>query len=358
MRSLVLGASAVALVALVGCFGSSSSPGAPTPIPAGDDAAVLDGGADGTPPVDASSHASSDAAAAVDAGTPADALADASPPGYGDAGTTSFGTGNVTSPQGIAIDPTSGAIWVASFAGGLVEFDATDAYVGAFGTGGAGQIAQGAGVAVDSKGNVYVGDYGAHDVVEFDKAGTYLATFPAADAGVTLGRVTGVAIDTNDRLFAIDDDNSLVLEFTAGGAVSNQFSTSQASQPALAGSVGMHFDPSGNLWIADYYYHSFVQYSASGQLLAQYGTNSASAVPSGFAQPYGLTVDPTGNVWVTDSKNDDVQEFDTHGSFKVLLGASGTGPGQFAGPNGIAVDANGRVLVSDGGNNRIVVFVP
>jgi sugar lactone lactonase YvrE len=349
MRSLVLG---VCAVGLVGCFGSSS-PATPGPVASVDDASTLDAATDGTLP-----DASSDAAGPGDAGTPADALADSGSPGYADGGTTSFGAGNVTSPQGIAIDPATGAIWVASFAGGLVEFDASEAYVGTFGASGAGEIVKGAGVAIDSKGNVYVGDYGADDVVEFDKTGTYLARFPSSDAGVTLGRVTGVAIDASDHLFALDDDNSLVLEFTAGGAVSNQFSTSQAGQPSLSGGVGAHFDASGSLWIADYYYHSFVQYSATGQLLAQYGTSAASAVPGGFAEPYGLTVDPTGNVWVTDTQNDDVQEFDIHGTFKALLGASGTGPGQFNGPNGIAVDANGRVLVSDGGNNRIVVFLP
>ena len=206
---------------------------------------------------------------------------------------------------------------------------------------------------------MYVGDYGAHDVVEFDAAGNYVATFPAADAGVTLGRVTGVALDASDHLFAIDDDASQVLQFNSAGGVSSQFSTSQMSQASsLAGSVGMHFDAGGDLWIADYYYHSFVQYTPAGQLVAQYGMASQTAVAGGFSEPYGLTVDASGNVWVTDAANNDVQEFGADGAFKALFGASGTGPGQFSGPNGIAVDAKGRVLVSDGGNNRIVVFEP
>jgi streptogramin lyase len=324
---------------LVGCFGSSS--------PA--EADHLDAGA---PLLDSSYDAPAsqeDTGVARDAGLPAP----------GEAGApTSFGTGNVSSPQGIAIDPGTGAVWVASFDGALVKFDANDGYLATFGTAGAGQLSQGAGVALDSKGNVYVGDYGAHDVVEFDPAGTYVATFPAADAGVTLGRVTGVAVDSSDRLFAIDDDNSLVLRFDAAGDVASQFSTAQPGGPSLAGSVGMHVDAGGNLWIADYYYHSFAQYTPTGQLLAQYGMASQSASPGGFAEPYGLTVDANGNVWVTDAANNDVQEFDSHGSFEALLGATGMGPGQLQSPNGIAVDAKGRVLVADGGNNRIVVFEP
>jgi DNA-binding beta-propeller fold protein YncE len=339
MRSLIICSCALCLA---GCFGSSTTPAVGNPT---FDAGALD--------------ASSDAAALRDAGAVADGTADSGSPGAGEAGPPmSFGMGNIASPQGIAIDPSTGAVWVASFAGGLVKFDAADEYLGTFGTAGAGRIAQGAGVALDSKGDVYVGDYGAHDVLEFDSAGVYLATFPAGDAGVTLGRVTGVAVDASDHLFAVDDDNSLVLQFDAAGQATHQFSTSQSNKAALAGSVGMHFDATGDLWIADYYYHSFAQYSPAGQLLAQYGMNSPSAVPGGFAEPYGLTIDSNGNVWVTDAANSDVQEFDLHGSFKALLGAAGSGPGQLQGANGIAVDTKGRVLVSDGGNNRIVVFTP
>jgi sugar lactone lactonase YvrE len=315
---------------LAGCFGSSGS--------RPDDA--------GTPVSPFEASASNDAQAAADA--PA-----------GEAGTpTSFGEGHIPSPQGIAIDPGTGAVWVASFTGALVEFDASGGYVGTFGTAGAGKLTQAASVAIDSKRNLYVGDYGAHSVVEFDQNGAYLATFPGADAGVTLGRVTGVAVDASDHLFAIDDDNSQVLQFAATGDVVSQFSTSLAGRAALAGSVGMHFDAGGDLWIANYYYQSFARYTPAGQLLAQYGTSAPTATPGGFAQPYGLTVDANGNVWVTDSASNDVQEFDANGVFKALLGTSGTGAGQLQAPSGVAVDATGRVLVADGGNNRIVVFEP
>jgi streptogramin lyase len=306
-----------------------------------------------------------DAAAPVDAtsNAPPDAAADGSP----ETGTTteggvsaSFGEGQITSPQGLAIDPTTQNLWVASFGGGVVEFDASRAVVGTFGTSGPGAIQKGVGVAIDSKGNVYVGDYGADRVVELDPGGQFVATFPGADAGVTLGLVTGVALDAQDHLFAVDDTDSLVYAFDASGNVTRSFSTSQsdAGFSPLAGSVGAHFDASGNLWIADYYYHTFVEYSEAGQLLAQYGTYAAAATPGGFDQPYALDVDAQGNIWVTDNANDDVQEFDGAGTFLAKLGTQGTGNGQLAGPTGVVVDAQGRVYVSDSGNNRIVVFTP
>jgi streptogramin lyase len=323
-----------ACVLLSACVSSNSAP--PGNLDAGN------GTSDGAPP-------SGDAAGANDSG--GGTAAEAGAP-------TAFGTGNITAPQGIAVDPGTGAIWVASFAGGVVKFDANGTYVATFGTSGAAQIVEGAGVDLDSQGNVYVGDYGAHTIVELDGSGNHVATFPGADAGVTLGRVTGVALDSSDHLFAIDDDNSLVLEFDAAGGVTSQFSTTQTGQASLAGSVGMHFDAAGDLWIADYYYHSFAHYSVAGQLLGSYGTSSMTATPGGFAEPYGLTVDASGNVWVTGSANNDVQEFDGQGTFKALFGSSGAGPGQLSGPSGVAVDAQGRVLVADGANNRIVVFAP
>ncbi len=333
------------LCCLVGCLGSNSSPAPPS----GDGGAPLDdGGSDAS--LDGGGPDSSSPEASVDG---------SAPEGGGEAGPpTSFGTGHVTSPQGIAIDPSTGVVWVAMFGGGVAKFDASDAYVATYGTLAPGKITQGATVALDSKGNVYVGDYGTHDVVELTSSGAFIATFPSADAGVTLGRVTGVALDANDHLFAIDDDASTVFQFDAAGNVTAQFSTSQSGQAALAGSVGLHFDASGNLWIADYYYHAVAHYSPTGTLLGSYGTSSTTATLGGLSEPYGLTVDVHGNVWVTDAANNDVQSLDTSGTFKSLLGATGTGDGQLQAPAGIAVDANGRVLVADSGNNRIVVFTP
>ena len=334
------------VTSLAGCLSSSQSPGS------------NDGGGN---PADGSTDSSSpyDAGFATD-GPAGDAAADT---GVSDAGytlpPTAFATQNIPAPQAIAIDPNSGTLWVASFSGGVVEFAADGGYIATFGTSGPGTIASGAGVALDSNGNVYVGDYGSRDVVELTHAGAYVATFPNPDAGVTLGRVTGVAISATNQLYAIDDDNSAVLLFNDGGTVASQFPTSQSGESSsLAGSVGLAFDGAGDLWVADYYYHSFVHYSPTGTLLAQYGSNSPTATPDGFNEPYGLSVDSSGNVWVTDVANNDVQEFDAKGNFKVLLAAADAGIGALSGPSGVAVDRTGRVFVADGANNRIVVFQP
>ena len=51
----------------------------------------------------------------------------------------SFGTGNLHSPQGVAVDPTSGNIWVSDTSyNRLVEFDSTGNFIQAFGKAGSG----------------------------------------------------------------------------------------------------------------------------------------------------------------------------------------------------------------------------
>ena len=63
----------------------------------------------------------------------------------------------------------------------------------------------------------------------------------------------------------------------------------------------------------------------------------------------GIGVDPDDNLFVGDSWNNRVQKFDSSGSFRMMFGSYGNGPGQFggAGPNGLAFDADGHIYVSD-----------
>jgi YYY domain-containing protein len=84
-----------------------------------------------------------------------------------------------------------------------------------------------------------------------------------------------------------------------------------------------------------------------------------------FTLPRGIARDAQGNFYVADTQNLRVEKFDPAGTFLMLFGGSGTGPGQFAplrpdaegtGPGGVAADAAGNVYVADTWNHRIQKF--
>jgi len=132
---------------------------------------------------------------------------------------------------------------------------------------------------------------------------------------------------------------------------------------------GLASDSQGNLYVADETNHRVQKITADGEPLW-----AASAVgPDGkpqlgtaagqFFMLRGVAVDEDDFLFVADAWNHRVQKLDASGTFQMMFGSYGNGPGQFggAGPNGIAFDQDGYIYVSDthtylGGNNRIQKF--
>lgn len=285
-----------------------------------------------------------------DGGAPVTAALTLTPPN-----THQFGAGYVTSPQLIAIDPTSQDIYVACATGSVVKFDQYGDYLATLGTSGQGKLVTPIGVAVDRGGNVYACDYGANVCQEFTSNGAYIQTFSGASDGVYLGQPTGVAVDGSGNVYVADDDNSRIVVFTPYGSVNFQFTTIiGADNGGIAGTVGITLDGGGNLWVADYYYHVIAEYTAGGALLAQYGSYYTGIKPGFFSQPYSVFADPNGNIWVSDDATQAVQEFNNSGQFLNLYRP----PTKKTISTGVAMDRTGHVFVSDSGNNYIEVFVP
>jgi len=75
-----------------------------------------------------------------------------------------------------------------------------------------------------------------------------------------------------------------------------------------------------------------------------------------FNTPSGIAMDAAGAVYVTDSGRDNVQKFDSSGSFQLKWGAHGTAAGQLNDAFDVAADAGGNVFVMDTGNSRVDKF--
>jgi trimeric autotransporter adhesin len=128
-------------------------------------------------------------------------------------------------------------------------------------------------------------------------------------------------------------------------------------------------DPSGNVYIADSYNARIRKINTAGTISTFAGTGtsgfSGDGGPATLAQlnmPYWISLDPSGNVYVSDFFNSRIRKINSSG---VISTIAGTGAGGFSGdggaainaqincPAGMAIDAAGNLYFADGCNQRV-----
>lgn len=296
-------------------------------------------------------------------------------PAAGVLGTTDFVTNtnyaapsNITfsEPAGVAVDPTTGKLFVAdrdnrrvlrwSASAKLVNGSAAEAVLGqpdfvtrTRNTGGisAATTNDPCAVYVDSKGRLWVADMTNNRVLRFDNASTLTNSSPANgvlgqpdfvtnSTGTTAAKMntpTSVFVDVNGTLWVADRANNRVLRFDNAA--------SKANGAAADGVLGQ----------------------------ADFVTATTGLTASKMNAPWGVCVDPSGRLWVADRSNNRVLRFDAAASKANGAAANGvlgepdfttsvfnktrSGLGE---PRGVAVDGLGRLYVADEGNTRVMVY--
>jgi DNA-binding beta-propeller fold protein YncE len=175
-------------------------------------------------------------------------------------------------------------------------------------------------VATDSQDRVYVFQRKDPPVVVFDRDGKYLGAWGS-------GEVTdphGLKI-VNDIVYTTDRSDSVAKSFTLDG------------KPLLElGHRGVHSDTgcTGSPWLAP---------RAAGP----------------FNHPTEMMMHPNGYIYVTDGyRNARVHRFTGDGQLITSWGSPGKAPGEFHLPHSIAFDPDGKLYVADRANRRIQIFSP
>jgi hypothetical protein len=198
---------------------------------------------------------------------------------------------------------------------------------------GEGKVANPVGVAVDqSSGEVYVGSlFNEAGVGEFGASGSFLSTF---DGG---GFLSGIAVNpTNNDVYVVNALAQTIETYDATGGKLSEFSIAgSANILEFFTTVQIATDSAGDVYLPNAPNNEVQEFSPVGTVLR---TIKGSGVDA-LSAPTGVTVDPTGNVYVADAGNGRVQEFSSTGAFVTSILALGV--------EAVAVDATGHIYAGE-----------
>ena len=227
-------------------------------------------------------------------------------------------SGNLLSPPspfaeglnyGVAVNPTNGRLYVASpFAQIEIDDPNTGAQISSFGVPGfissftelfsnVGQLA------TDSAGDVYVPNVPEGKVFKYSETGTLLETFAGSGAHALKGP-TGVAVDSSGNVWVADDGNYRIEEFSATGAFLREFESEGVRALALDGRgdvLAIVNNSAADCGAVNPPCEHLVEYSESGAQLSDVGAGyfGSSAVKN--VNESTVAVDgASGRVYVTD----------------------------------------------------------
>ena len=252
---------------------------------------------------------------------------------------TGTGLNQMNTAHGVAMDPTTGKIFVADYNNSRVlRFASGDALA----SGDAAELvvatttSSASAVEVDDQGTLWVCDY-AGNIKRYDNASSLTATATTPDATLNGVKPLGLMFDAegqlwisepaNNRVLRIDDARTditgTVADVTAiadGVLGQPDMSTTTAGTTAskMDAPRDMVIDSQGTLWISEYNNHRVLRFddaasktngAAADGVLGQADFTSGSANRGGspaantLNSPDGLTIDPDGNLYLADRAN-------------------------------------------------------
>jgi len=287
------------------------------------------------------------------------------------------GNGQINNATTIVFD-SSGDFWItdegpwqSTLNHRVQKFTSTGTFLMTFGSGGTGngQFRTPTGLGFDSSGNVYVGDYQNDRVQVFNSSGTFLRIIGTSGGGVNysnrhangdLDGPMGVAVDTNNNVYVVENINQRVQKFNSYGTYVAKvgFLTNINSSATGAFNTPLDvqmFPSNGNFYVVESANHRVQKFNSSRVFVLSFG--SLGSENSQFNTPQRLAIDSNENIYVSDMNNHVVKVFNSSGTYirRVGTGTSGSATGQFNSPRGVAIDSATNLYVTDN-NTRIQKF--
>ena len=158
-------------------------------------------------------------------------------------------------PCSIAVNQSSGKIYVASDIHAVTILNSDLSYFGQLGTGlgrGEGQFRHPHDIAFDSSENVYVVDLENHRIQVFSAQGKFLKKFGKHGEGRgELKWPHGIAIDSRDRVYVSEMGNNRVSIFSLDGQFLTSFGSKGTGPGQFSSPQGLAVDRSGLVYVCD-----------------------------------------------------------------------------------------------------------
>lgn len=215
---------------------------------------------------------------------------------------------------------------------------------------GPGQFVEPSSVELDSSGVVIVAGH-ENRVQRFTQDGVLIDIFGSVGPGDgQFNHPHGLAVDRErgDLLYVGDQENHRLQVFTPTGLFQRQWGDDGF---AHIHDVGID-RATGDIFVGDYELDTLRKFSATGELLAEYGGPGSG--PGQFRGVWGVSTDSAGFVYVADTFNRRVQKLDRDGAF-VAEWSSYDGTA-FEKPTGVYVDGNDIVYVCDSLAEVVALF--
>jgi outer membrane protein assembly factor BamB len=258
------------------------------------------------------------------------------------------------SPAGqIAVDPTTGRVWLPEATGNkLAIVDPKGAVLEEW-DGGAGgpfdftrQNGDGYGTLAFAKdGSFYVLDVGNRRVVHYDAHRKLVGQWGSFGSGPgKYSDPVGIGVAPDGTVWVLDDRRSVVEHYTAAGEVLGSFDPF-ATTPRNDGANILFVDGTGRLFMSGADPSVLYLFDAKGTFIDRVGDGS-------FNEQAGtIAVDADGRLFVTQGPErgdaPGVLVFGPDGTVLGGFGAQGAGDGQVVFPGGVALDGKGSVYLFD-----------
>ena len=138
---------------------------------------------------------------------------------------------NLSLPAGIAVDSSSGNVYVADTANNRIQaFSSNGTFISTWGGYGErnGTFNHPQGIAIDQQGDVYVADTDNHRIQAFSSNGTFISTwgvYGIDERGMRFPE--GIAIDQQGDVYVADTDNHRISAFTFSSSNSDEVFSSE-----------------------------------------------------------------------------------------------------------------------------------
>ena len=263
------------------------------------------------------------------------------------------------SPEGIAVDSTSGDIFVAdSGAASVFEYSAGSngnvAPSAAISGGNTGLMSP-TGIAERAGGDIYVADSVGVSVFVFS-AGSTGNISPAATikGGKTgLNKPLGIALDSSN-IYVTNSGPSMTVYSDGSSGNASPTATIEGNKTDLDGPVGVTLDSDDHIYVANETSPSVTIYPAVGNSTGTLNEAPSAAISTtmitGLTHPQGIVLDSNGNIYIADDFAAKVFIYPAGSNGNAVPTAIISGGNtDFTSPFGITLDAAGNIYVADYG---------